>query len=246
MYIFGLLYLLVPFFAIWGIFYGLNAHRGIGAKITLGVYLILVGVILYHARNVGANAQKEATETKIEEAAWLEKERAKVDSLRTAHIETAHIAYGKATFGMSKAEYEKTGLERWNSIADESFLFYPSFTKEDKLYLLSIESLERNANLIDTELIGKVNKLRDVVSNKYGSPHAQVPYSFFDFKPGKTQWLYFWILGPKTIRIGLKENYEGATYSTVCHIFDQPTFKRVNEEYQEEKEKVKKESSNQF
>ncbi len=140
------------------------------------------------------------------------------------------VVYDKVFFGMTKKEYDKLMPNTFNNIGDNSYLFYPIYDDDGKLYVLDISTVSVNANEIDSRLYDAKNNLFKVISKKYGPATQSLnEFNILTSKPGYTQWQYEWKIGTKTIIIGIKESTLGSKYSAVMQIYDQPTVDRVND-----------------
>ncbi|WP_286776714.1 hypothetical protein [Sphingobacterium sp. UBA2074] len=158
--------------------------------------------------------------------------------------EASKIVYGKIKFGITRKEYKKIMADPYDrySVGNYEYSFNPVFDKTGELYLLEISSFYENASKIETELNDSKNNLRDVISQKYGSPVEDYGNpDFFKFKPGYIQWQYKWDVYTKTILIGISEANSGSRYKTVMWIYDQPTKNRIDNE---DKDKYKKNTLN--
>ncbi|QQT60036.1 hypothetical protein I6I97_12235 [Sphingobacterium multivorum] len=140
------------------------------------------------------------------------------------------VVYDKVFFGITKKEYDKLMPNTFNNIGDNSYLFYPMFDDDGKLYVLDISTVSVNANEIDSRLYDAKNNLFKVISKKYGpATQSLSEFNILASKPGYTQWQYEWKIGTKTIIIGIKESTLGSKYSAVMQIYDQPTVDRIND-----------------
>ncbi len=155
--------------------------------------------------------------------------------------------YKGVEFGMKKKQYKKIIPNTFQTIGDYEYLFYPSFNDKGKLYRLDIKSLEQDANYYDTEVKLKMQNLVDVIQKKYGKPSTEAEYpQFFNMSSGYIVFADTWIVGTKTIEIGVGEVYSGSQYYSSCRISDKPMADEVKAKEDADAEKAKQKKSAEF
>lgn len=171
------------------------------------------------------------------------------DSIPSSVMDTssANIAYNTINFGISEKEYNKLMPSTLNKVGSYEYAFNPTFSKDDKLYLLEIASVSKPATEIESSLEPFAENLVKVLANKYGQPiESRAKLDFFDYKPGTIQWQHYWKIHTKILKIGISENSTGGTYKTLLWIYDEPTFDKIKNENQATDEAQKLKDSEKF
>lgn len=157
------------------------------------------------------------------------------------------IAYKGLRFGMPRQSFRKFIKNSWQKIGDYEYLLSGEYNEKGELYMLTISSLATDASHLDNETHEKMNNLVDVIVAKYGDPTTTAQYPpIYSMQAGYISWVDTWIIGTKTIDIGVGENYESPLFYTECRIYDQPMSDAFDEYNSKKASKRKKVNASDF
>lgn len=162
------------------------------------------------------------------QSASTKQEAPKKDTVHYDHADIAKV-YGNINFGVNPNEYKKEITETLNKVGTYTYAFYPQFYR-DSLYALNISSVSVYADEIDTRLVDYMENLKNVISQKYGTPEDYGHISILDLKPGLTLWKYSWEISNKKIKIGIQQNNSNYKYNTIMNIYDQNMVDKISSE----------------
>ncbi len=148
----------------------------------------------------------------------------------TLDTDATRIAWGDFLFGMTQNEFYDVKTRNRNyfyHIGGKEYSLTGMFDDSGKLYMLHMESIAREKQLLDSKIRDEYITLYKMASEHFGSTTEEYGFPANDeLAPGEVKWLKLWKLQNRLVRLGI-QHHVTSDYCAVLQIADQPVLEKM-------------------